>query len=128
MELKDIKRGDILVADYRYDGIWSHKKNYIIFIASGEPISTVTHQLGEFASIPILAHIDLADRLSVCSKKTNDKAQTIGFTIKADDCEHFRPSILSKPTVEQYRELMSKLAVCGYKYNKHTKSLEKIKK
>lgn len=93
-----IKKGDILVANYPNCYFWERK--YIIFIAKG--ISTST-------TISSIAHIDLGGILGI--------NMIIGFDYNKDYC------YLSKPTVEQYTELIQKLKKNGYQFNKKTKQL-----
>ena len=118
LELLNIKHGDILVmycadAKLRY----GFKKDYIVFIVSDRPIKFSCD--GKVASIPTIAHVNLNDVLTVSS---DNIALTIGFTISSFD----PPSKLFKPTMSQYLELMTKLKMEGYVYDKATKTIHKV--
>ena len=115
MDVKDIKRGDILVANYhpnQYD--WEFSRDYIIFIAGGG--RTALHSDGAWLSIPTIAYIDLEGKFS--------RKGSIGFTLKPI-CAEVSESKLLKPTMSQYVELMEAIAANGYTYNTKTKELKK---
>lgn len=101
-KVEDIKKGDILVANY---GTYcaSFPRNYIVFMANGgyEPYN-----------IPTILHIAL--------DKEMDIGGSIGF--KANEA----PYTITKPTIEQYVELIQKAKAKGYKINLKRKCIQKI--
>ena len=115
MDIKDIKRGDILVANYYPSQYyWEYSRKYIIFIASGG--RTSSHSDEAWLSIPTIAHIDLDGKFS--------RKGSIGFTLKPFFAEVGKSELL-KPTMSQYVELMEAITANGYTYNTKTKQLKK---
>ena len=124
MKLSDIKRGDILVAEYGNVNEYKYERNYIIFIASGSNICIGTSNMN-FTSyiIPTIASIDLSNTLNVNSPLL-DYGVTVGFTVYHNDT--YKTTQIRKPTVDEVLDILKHLREFGYKYNKKTKNIEKL--
>ena len=121
MKLSDIKRGDILVAEYKDVEQNQFEMDYIIFIASGSNPSISGGKGYICYSIPVIASIDLSNTLEIETYKTN---LSVGYTIYF--IEKRKTTTIRKPTFSEMTELINRLKENGYKYNKKTKNIEKL--
>lgn len=124
MELSDIKRGDILVAEYGDVNEYKYERDYIIFIASGSKICIGTGNMNYTSYIiPAIAAIDLSNTLNVFNPPLV-YAVNVGFTVYHKDT--YKTTKIRKPTVDEVLEILKHLKEFGYKYNKKTKIIEKL--
>lgn len=120
MEIFDIKRGDILVAEYPDISTNTHQRNYIIFIANGIISDSESNSRYKSVSIGVIAAINLggyffANRKGILS---------IGFTAWSKDANE--TSIIRKPKFYEMAELIAVMKANNFKYNKKTKNIEKL--
>ena len=124
MKLSDIKRGDILVAQYNDDvTVNDFERNYIVFIANGSKIRISSkNEVYTCYIIPAIASIDLTNELTINkSQRTNEN---VGFTIYHKT--PYKTTKLRKPTISDVLDIVNRLNKYGYKYNKKTKKLIKL--
>ena len=113
MNLSQIKRGNILVA--QYPDATAHKRDFIIFIASG-CVTMNTFVWGDlYYNIETIAHIDLQQGFTIGGE--------IGFIGESEHKENL--STLRRPTINEMLELNVELKKHGYRYNRKTKNIEK---
>ena len=116
MKLSDIKRGDILVAEYGDVNEYKYERDYIIFIASGSKICIGTGNMNYTSYIiPAIASIDLSNTLNVNSPLL-DYSVTVGFTVYHKDT--YKTTEIRKPTVDEVLDILKHLKEFGYKYNR----------
>jgi hypothetical protein len=124
MKLSDIKRGDILVAEYGDANEYKYERDYIIFIASGSKICIGTGNMNYTSYIiPAIASIDLSNMLNV-NRPPLEYGVTVGFTVYHKDT--YERTEIRKPTVDEVLDILKHLREFGYKYNKKTKNIEKL--
>ena len=124
MKLSDIKRGDILVAEYGDANEYKYERDYIIFIASGSKICIGTRNMNCTSYIiPAIASIDLSNMLNV-NRPPLEYGVTVGFTVYHKDT--YKTTEIRKPTVDEVLDILKHLREFGYKYNKKTKNIEKL--
>jgi len=123
METFDIKRGDILVAEYNDINVGERsifERCYIIFIASSSKLSISSGNGYDYIcySIPVMALIDLSNTLKVGTNLS------VGYAIYY--IEKHKTSTIRKPTFSEMTELINRLKENGWIYNKKTKNIERL--
>lgn len=113
MEIFDIKRGDILVAEYPDISTKTHQRNYIIFIASG---------IISNGAIGVIAAINLGGHF-FSSRNERETHLSIGFTTWSKHANN--TSILRKPTFSEMAEFISVMKLHNFKFNRKAKKIVK---
>lgn len=123
MEIFDIKRGDILVAEYPEIREKTHQRNYIIFIASGIISDSCDNSIFKTVSIGIIAAINLGWHFFAI-RDERGRRLSIGFTTWSKDANE--TSIIRKPKFSEIAELIGVMKANDFKFNKKTKNIEKL--
>lgn len=120
MELKDIKKGDILTTKY-FRTTNTHFRDYIVFIADGDYESRLECE-NEY-SIHAIAMVNLIGEL-IFSFGNNIKS--VGYQQRDEYHPRNIYSTLRKATLTETLELMEKLKGNGFIYDRKKQELKRI--
>ena len=121
MELKDIKKGDILTTKYFRGSKLPHLRDYIVFIANGDYEQKLPCE-NEYC-IHAIAMVNLNGRLMF---SVGDNIKSVGYQ-QADKFNLYNIySTLRKATLTETLELMEKLKGMGFIYDRKKQELKRI--
>ncbi len=123
MKIFDIKRGDILVAEYPDINANLYQRNYIIFIANGIISDRGSEPNYKFVNIGVIAAINLGGHF-FSRRNERESRLSIGFTTWSKNANEI--SIIRKPKFSEMAELIAVMKANNFKFNRKTKNIEKL--
>ena len=121
MELKDIKKGDILTTKYFRGAKLPHLRDYIVFIANGDYERNQAFE--DDYCIHAIAMVNLNGKLMF---SVGDNKKSVGYQPADAYSQNRIYSILRKATLTETLELMEKLKGLGFIYDRKKQELKRI--